>query len=86
MAEKSSIGDLLDCMICCERVKSPRMLPCQHILCFNCLGQYIASTLLDTGKDGFITISNKAKGSKNTFFQPPCLLQITSKFSAVTNQ
>ena len=32
-----AIEKLLECAICLERLKNPKMLPCQHTFCENCL-------------------------------------------------
>ena len=41
MAEKiikaKAIEELLECTICLEQFKNPKMLPCQHTFCENCL-------------------------------------------------
>ncbi|XP_015592405.1 RING finger protein nhl-1 [Cephus cinctus] len=36
-----AIEDLLQCLLCMERLKSPRMMPCQHTFCENCLAEQI---------------------------------------------
>ena len=37
----SSLGDLVECALCLEGYKTPRVLPCQHCFCEDCLKQHI---------------------------------------------
>ena len=37
----SSLGDLVECALCLEVYKTPRVLPCQHCFCEDCLKQHI---------------------------------------------
>ena len=36
--------DLLNCLICTEPFKNPRVLPCHHTFCLSCLDRYFATT------------------------------------------
>ena len=38
----SSLGYLVECALCLEGYKTPRMLPCQHCFCEDCLKQLIS--------------------------------------------
>src|SRR5277367_747291 len=31
------LSDILECMICLDEIRRPKMLPCQHSFCLNCL-------------------------------------------------
>lgn len=33
------INDLLTCSICLERFNDPKILPCHHSFCFNCINR-----------------------------------------------
>ena len=37
----SGFEDLLDCMICFEPLRGPKMLQCGHTFCEKCLQQYL---------------------------------------------
>ena len=54
--------ELVTCPICCDRLKSPRMLPCQHTLCFNCLGRHVASKMLKRDENGLVSFANTNGG------------------------
>src|SRR5262249_52509510 len=34
---KLRLSDILECMICLDEIKQPKMLPCQHSFCLECL-------------------------------------------------
>ncbi|XP_041984826.1 RING finger protein nhl-1-like isoform X2 [Aricia agestis] len=36
------IKDLVQCALCLEVLQKPKMLPCQHTFCYNCLKVYVA--------------------------------------------
>ena len=41
---------LLECSICLEQIKSPKMLPCQHSFCLEpCLEKFFQSNILERG-------------------------------------
>ena len=56
----SSLGDLVECALCLEVYKTPRVLPCQHCFCENCLKQ-------------LIIINSKPRG---TFECPSCRQEV----------
>lgn len=38
-----ALEELLQCGICLERLSRPRMLPCQHTFCLNCLKSHLTA-------------------------------------------
>ncbi|XP_043284087.1 tripartite motif-containing protein 2-like [Venturia canescens] len=45
-----AIEDLLQCPICNDRLKSPRMMPCQHTFCQKCLEKQLEKTKTSEGE------------------------------------
>ncbi|ESO92129.1 hypothetical protein LOTGIDRAFT_121359, partial [Lottia gigantea] len=39
----ASINNALECSICFDSVKSPKILPCGHTFCLGCIERYIGN-------------------------------------------
>jgi len=44
MATASNFDDLLQCPICLEILRDPKVLDCQHTFCANCLKVHLVSS------------------------------------------
>ncbi|KAF4530494.1 hypothetical protein B566_EDAN018470, partial [Ephemera danica] len=66
-----SVDELLECPICIERFKRPKMLPCQHTFCLSCLEKQIST---NGSKDANVVIS--IKDSTTVLFCPTCRAQV----------
>ncbi len=58
MAEKSihsllQHGKYLECSICLEFYKKPKVLPCMHTFCLSCLDEHIKKSSVDGKKQQF---------------------------------
>lgn len=52
MAESGcEIGSVIECPICLEALKSPKLLPCLHSFCGLCIRTYIESFILDCNRN-----------------------------------
>ncbi|XP_063435838.1 tripartite motif-containing protein 12A-like [Mytilus trossulus] len=58
-AIKNVKEDVLKCPICLDPYTNPRMLPCEHTLCLECLTEYI-------------TVARSSLGTFNSFMCPTC--------------
>ncbi|KAL1501536.1 hypothetical protein ABEB36_006839 [Hypothenemus hampei] len=71
-----AIEELLQCGICLERLNHPRMLPCQHTFCLNCLNTHVTaknlrvSTNQTTSTAG--TVAFKVAGVIKSMSCPVC--------------
>ncbi|XP_065061596.1 tripartite motif-containing protein 42-like isoform X2 [Rhopilema esculentum] len=67
----ANIEEIITCGICLERMLNPRMLPCQHSFCLNCLASIFATKYIEKKTDGhdvkvvfpdFLTENGTGKG------------------------
>lgn len=58
-AIKNVKEDVLKCPICLDPYENPRILPCEHTLCLECLTKYISE-------------ARKRDGTFNSFMCPTC--------------
>lgn len=71
-----SVDEILECPICLERLKRPKMLPCQHTFCLSCLEvqQISSNNKKINGADGD---ASAASVTHVTLQCPTCRLEVS---------
>ena len=45
----------------------PRMFPCQHDICLNCLAEFARSKVVSVDEQGFLALTEEAQGFLSIF-------------------